>query len=246
MDTPEPIETVETPQWQPPSDPMALRQAVRDLEPTIQQTLSNIGIQNDPYLHSQARVLTAKAVQTYDPSRGATLPTWVNRQLMPLRRMKRESQQSITMPESIQLDAYKLMSSERELEDRLGREPTLEELSEEAGVAIPRIKKVRRRNIQTPADQQFVGGAGGTEEGVSSPGYSEPDWVGEAADYVYTESDYVDKKILEHKMGYAGAEEMDGQTLAVKLGVSPSQISRRAAKLAYKMNHYARILEGGR
>lgn len=245
MDTPEPIETLEQP-WQPPADPLALRQAVRDLEPTIQQTLSNMGVQNDPYLHSQARVLTAKAIQTYDPSYGAALPTWVNRQLMPLRRMKRESQQSITMPESIQIDAYRLMSAERELEDRLGREPTLEELSEEANVAIPRIKKVRRRNFQTPADQQFVGGAGGTEEGVASPGYSEPDWVGEAADYVYTESDYVDKKILEHKMGYAGAEEMDGQTLAKKLGVSPAQISRRAAKLAFKMNHYARILEGGK
>lgn len=228
--------------WKSDPSPQNLHRAVKKMDPTIKNVMQSIGAGSDPYIYSQARVLTAKALETYDPQYGASLPTWVSRQLMPLRRMRRESQASIKMPESIQLDAYRIMSASRELEDIHGREPTLEEISEEAGVSLPRIKKVRRLNKQMPADGVFAGG--GDDQGVAAPDHSEPDFQTEAADYVYHESDYVDKKILEHKLGYAGADLWDGQTLAHSLKVSPAQISRRSAKLALKMNEYTRILEG--
>ena len=58
----------------------------------------------------------------------------------------------------------------------------------------------------------------------------------EAMDYVHHDSDYIDRKILEHKSGYGGAELLSPAAVAQKLGLTPSQLSRRSAKLALKIN----------
>ncbi len=228
--------------WQFERTPETLNRAVRDLDPLIKQTLNNIGAPNDPYLYSQARVLAANALHSYDPGHGAEVRTWVSRQLMPLRRMRRESQSSIKIPDSVQLDSYKLHSAQREFEDEHDREPDLHELSERAGISVPRIKKVRKQFLQMPADGAFTGG--GDDEGVNQPDHSEPDYTTEAADYVYHEADYADRKILEHLLGYANSEPLDGVRLAAMLKIHPSQVSRRAAKLRLRINEYTRILEG--
>lgn len=229
-------------QWQVDRSPQSLARVVKDYEPMIRGTLSNIGAGQDPQLYSRARVLTAKAVETYNPEYGASLPTWVSRQLMPLRRMKRETQSSIRIPEGIQLDAYKLSRAQEEYMDEHDREPDLLELSDRTGLSVQRIKKVREKNVSVPSDAA-ISGVGGDDDKAFNPAHSEPDWTTEASDYVYHEVDYLDRKIMEHLMGYAGSEVMQGKDLADQLGISASQVSRRAARLAYKINEYRRILE---
>ena len=238
--TPEPAPDAYT-QWMVERTPQALQRVVKDYDPMIRGTLSNIGAGQDPQLYSRARVLTAKAVETYNPEYGASLPTWVSRQLMPLRRMKRETQSSVRIPEGLQLDAFNISRSTEEYIDEHEREPDLLELSDRTGLSVQRIKKVREQNVSAPSDAAIAGT--GEDDKAFTPAHSEPDWMTEASDYVYHEVDYTDRKILEHLMGYAGSEVMQGKDLADQLGVSASQVSRRAARLAYKINEYRRILE---
>jgi DNA-directed RNA polymerase specialized sigma subunit len=218
------------------------------LDPGIRQTIHAIGGGSDPYLYSQARVLAAKAVETYDPQYGASLPTWVNRQLMPLRRIRREKQMAIKIPDSVQLDAYHLMRAESDFTDEHGREPDLLELSDATKMSTQRIEKVRKQFVSILGDSSINPDSENTSAMSDSGGgqaaeFSSPDYDSEAMGYVYHESDYVDRKILEHKTGYGGADVLNGAELAAKLKISPAQVTRRAAKLTYKINEYRRMLE---
>ena len=44
------------------------------------------------------------------------------------------------------------------------------------------------------------------------------------------------RKILEHKTGYGGKQVLNGEDLARKIKISPSQVSRRAKRLSKKIN----------
>jgi len=241
MDSPDPQEPLAL--WLQEPSPQNLAGVVNTLDPIIKSTLTQIGGAGDPYLYSQGRVLAAKAVETYDPSYGASLPTWVNRQLMPLRRARRERQTSVRVPESVQLDAYQMMSAEREFMDTHDREPDLEELSELTKLPVKRIAKVRQAFIRTMTDAATDPDMGTEDKGVQGAAHSFPDHDKEALDYAYHEADYVDRKILEHKLGYGGALPLNGVELARLTKVSPAQITRRAAKLTMRLNEYRKILE---
>lgn len=237
-----PLELSPYDRWKSEPTPQHMAGVVKSLDGSIRQAMHSMGAGNDPYLMSRARTLAAGAVQTYDPAAGAGLHTWVNRQLLPINRMRREKQTAIKIPESVQLDAYRLMQAEREFEDENGREPDVEELADAVSMPVARIAKVREQFVRIMHDD--AAGASGGEEPTSgiSVEHETPDFDTEALSYVHHESDYIDRKILEHKTGYGGAEVLNGAELAAKLNVSPAQITRRSAKLTYKVNQYAKWL----
>jgi DNA-directed RNA polymerase specialized sigma subunit len=218
-----------------------LRVAVESMQPTLHHVLRSIGGQGDPYLFSRGRVLMAHAIRSYDPTHGADLKTWISRQLLPLRRERRLSQSPVRMPESVQLDALNLSRAEAEFIDKHGRDPDMNELSDATNMPIRRIEKVRRTHKSVPSDLQ-VSGTGEADSAGITPSVFETDFADEALDYVYQESDLTDRKILEHKAGYGGADVLSGKDLATKLGISDAQISRRSAKLGMKIQDYDDIL----
>jgi DNA-directed RNA polymerase specialized sigma subunit len=117
---------------------------VKHLQPTISSSLASIG-GNDPNVRAKARVVTAKAIQTYDPASGASLPTWVSSQLRQLTRDVGKSNNVLSVPENAQLDAYHLYRTEVELEDELGRSPTVQELADRSAMSIKKIETVRKK-----------------------------------------------------------------------------------------------------
>lgn len=242
---PEPVDQDPYEAWRREPTPGNLNRVVKSLDPGIKHTLHQIGAGSDPYLYSQARMLTAKAVQSYDPEYGAQLPTWVNRQLLPLRRMRREKQTAVKIPESAQLDAMALHQAENEFMEKHNREPDLLELSDAAQIPVRRIEKVRKQFVKFVHDDQLNPDTADSsgEAGGAAISHSEPEHGQEATEYVYHESDYVDRKILEHKTGFGGAPVLNGAEIAKKLGISPASVTRRSAKLTYKINQYRQILE---
>jgi hypothetical protein len=86
-------------------------------------------------------------------------------------------------------------------------------------------------------------------EGVFSEGQLEkdsPDYLNEATNYVYHESDHVDRKILELKTGFGKSDKfspMKAKDIASRLRISPSQVSRRSLKLSKKINEIKDALE---
>lgn len=207
--------------------PGKLGAVVKKLQPTINYSLNNIGAADDPYLRSEAKLIAADAVKNYDPASGATLPTWTTQQLMRMRRLKRQSQSVMNVPDRSQLDAMTLFKAEQEFLDEHGRDPDVIELADRAKIPVKRIEKVRAHMRKTPT-QDAVG---------ESFAPNETDFSAESLDYVYRDADYTDRKILEMKIGYGGSDMFEPAEVARRLKLTPTQLSRRSARLSMKIQN---------
>jgi len=218
--------------------PQNLNTVVNGLNSSISYALSNYNALGDPVIKAKAKVIAAKAIQTYDPSYGANLETHVSNQLQQLNRVVRKERSPLQLSERHQLDAYALDKAEKEYMDEFGKEPDVATLADKIGLSPKRIAKIRSNTFAAgteliaPTGEDIAAGAEGT------------DHTDEAIEMVYQDSDYKDRKIMEYKLGYGGKPQIDDmQELANKLKIHPSQISRRSAKLMIKINEHLEALE---
>lgn len=217
--------------------PETLTAVVRTLDPTIDQAVVAQGGDFD-LLKPKARLLAAQAIEKYDPAHGAALPTWVSRQMQPLGRFRRLSNQVIKIPEGLQLDAFKLHQARAELTESLGREPELQELADTAGLSLRRIREVNRSQIRTPG---ATAAADGSPETLMAPDM--PDRYYEALDALYQSSDATGRAILEGRFGADGKPEVPTQELIRRTKLSPFQLSRKTTALRLKLDELQRDLD---
>lgn len=217
--------------WQLFKDGDSLYEVTKSLRPTIDSVVASLGGTGNPQIAAKARVVAAKAIQSYDPEAGATLPTWVSQQLRQLTRDIRKSNNLVHVPDGVQLDAYALYRAEREFEDEHGREPTVEELADISHIPVKRIKDVRTKMRPVVSDAGTE-----SEDGASLLSMDNSDYTQDALDYVYNESDRNDKKLLEYTVGYGGATVLDTKQIMEKLKLTPVQLSRRKARLSMRIN----------
>jgi len=182
-----------------------------------------MGVGDNPQMRHQARLFAADAVKKFKPDSGASLSTWTQNQLQSMQRFKRENQGPVKVSDRSSLDAWTIEKGRRDLEDELGRDPDVKK----------RIATVRKATRPVAATEQ-----------MHTEGIEMSDFLGEALEYVYDESDYVDKKIIEMTTGYGGSPMMQQNAIASKLGMSASQISRRAERLGMKVQELNSDMEG--
>lgn len=225
--------------WKREPTPTNLYNVTRQLQPTISSVLASMGAAGNPQLEAKARVVAGKAVASYDPKAGASLPTWVSSQLRQLTRDVRKSDSAIQVPDRMMLDAYAIHRAEAELEDELGHEPTVEELADRSHLSVRRIEDCRKKMkaviAGTPTDPA-------TGEEVTPAG-KETDYSREAMDYIYADSDRIDKKLLEYTAGYGGNDPLGNDEIMKKLNLTPVQLSRRKTRLALRMKQIIEDLE---
>jgi AraC-like DNA-binding protein len=219
--------------WRKEQSPERLHAVLQSLAPTKSAVLNSIGAGNDPVLSVEADLITSDAVRKYEPTAGSTLPTFVSRQLQGLRRLRRQKQQVLAIPERTQLNSWAIAKGERELQDKLNREPTVEELSDHVGMSPSQIARTRRK-YRMVASQAALGDL------VSEEG---EDRTEEALEYLYNESDTLDKKILELRMGYGGSPKLDHGATAARLSMQPYQLTRRIARIVDRLNRMQEQLE---
>jgi DNA-directed RNA polymerase specialized sigma subunit len=215
--------------------PQNLNSVVSSLKPTVDYQLASLGSSTDPVMRNKALTYTAKAVKDFDPEI-SSLPTYVSSQLRRLSRDRRAVLSPVKVPERIQLEAYSLYKKEQEFIDKEGREPDLGELAEFADTDIKKINTLRNAMRPVVTEETF----GDFSEN------SRPDYLAEATDYVYNDSDHIDRKILEYKTGYgksSAATSLKAIDIAAKLKISPSQVSRRSLRLSKKINELKEALE---
>lgn len=210
----------------------------RQLRPTIDSVIASMGDAGNPHLRSRANVIAAKAIKSYNPDSGASLPTWVSSQLRQLSRDARKSNNVLSIPEGVQLDSYALYRAEREFMEEHDREPTLKELADITHLSQKRIAHIRKKVKAVVADGATVG-----EDGTELAQGSETDHSQEAMDYIYNDSDTTDQKLLEYLLGYGGETPLDNKTIQQKLKLTPVQLTRRKARLAMRFNTIIADLE---
>lgn len=220
--------------WQLDRTPEKLSAAVDHLNPKLAYHLHRYGLGDDKLAHGQARILAAKALQSYDPSTGASLYTWLDRSMQPLSRFKRTRATAIKVPERIQLEAYRINRATLDFEEEHGREPEVDELAEYAGLSRKRLDQIQKSFRKMSGEAAFEG---------NLPSELDTDFMSEAMDAVWDESDKRDRMILEHRTGFGGKEILQPKDLAVRLNMSPVELSRRSARLTAKLDEILEKLE---
>lgn len=224
--------------WRRDPTPDNLFAATNSLSHTVNSVLASMGASGNPDIAAKARVVTAKAIKSYNPEGGASLPTWVSNQLRQLVRDVRKSNSPISVPDGVQLDAYNIYKAEAEFEDEHGREPTAEELADAAHISVKRLEKVKKKFKKLGRDT-----SDDPESTANAVAGEATDFSQDALDYVYNESSTVDKKLLEYTTGYGGTDPISNKEIMAKLKLTPVQLTRRKAALAFKINRILNDLE---
>lgn len=219
--------------WKADPTPDNLNATVRALDSTVNYALYATGDTTNPQLKYQARLFAADAVKSFDPNNGAQLGSWVSGQLQSLRRFKRENSGPVKVPERAQLDAWHLEKTRRKFLDDNGYDPDVKQLADASNISVKRIADVNRSTRPVVAQ--------GAIEEVEQ---QHADYLDEAMEYVYDESDTTDRKIIEHLTGYGGVTLLAKNEIATKLGVSPSQVTRRSERIAMRLQDMEHDMRG--
>lgn len=211
---------------------------VQKLKPTIESVMASYGASGNPHIAAKARVVAAKAIQSYNPEHGASLATWTSQQLRQLVRDVRKSNSPVRVPDGVQLDAFSIYKAERELEDKLDREPTMEEVADACHLSVKRIrdvrKKMRKIGQETSPDP---------EQATQDLAGAETDYSKEAIEYVYNSSNTVEKKVLEYTTGFNGEAPLPTSAIKQKLKLTDVQLSRIRARLGLRVRDIINDLE---
>lgn len=228
-------------QWRAKPTPQTRGALLQALEPEIRRGISAHVGRGNPLLQSRARRLVLESLPRYDPQQ-SRLGTYVVNQLQGLKRINRQQTQILHVPERVALDASYLDRAEAELSEQLGREPSLQELSDYSQLAPRRIQHVRQ--FRLPVSEGFLGSLATSEDGSGfSPAVQQPRTI-QPVDLVYPDLDPLNQKILEWTLGLHGRPVLSNQEIARRLRLTPGAISQRKLRLQQLLDEAADYLPG--
>jgi len=202
-------------QWKKRPTPMNMGVVLHQVNPLIQKEVNRwSGTLARPALELEGKRLAAEAVQSYNPRGGAALSTHVANRLKKLSRLSYAHQNVARMPEYQTLKFHTYQSGKTALEERLGREPTVDELSSELGWPKPYLG-----NFQRSIRRELV------ESGEVPPIFDTDSGESGMVDLVYNDLSPQQKSIFEHTTGYGGAQVMRNPQLMKKLKMTQGQLS---------------------
>lgn len=205
---------------------------VSKLAPTINRSITAYAHgSSSPNIKGRAKRITLQALKTYDP-KAAKLSTHVTNNLQSLRRVFRQQNEVLKIPERISYDRAFLNRAEKEFEDRVGRIPSTEELVDVTNMPLTRIEKIRK--YHTGISEGLLMSASEIPENTLPA--EETDNTFYLAKALHGDLSPIDQTILEHTLGLFGRAIMDNRTLAARLKLSPGAVSQRKAGLQQQIN----------
>lgn len=231
-------------QWQKQRTPAMNTKLLSTLQPVIDTAVTSYaGANPGPTIKSRAKLMALKALETYDPQRG-NVKTHLLSQLQSLRRMSAQEQNIIHIPEQVGLDFQRLSESENELRDRLGRDPTDDELADHTMLSPRRIRKIRsfRQPLAegtTTTENDYENDSDGVASTIPGADRGHEAWM----NFVYDDLSPTDKLIMDLTLGRNGRRRTSTQDIAKRLNITPGAVSQRAAKIQGMLDK--RYTQGG-
>jgi len=226
--------------WRKNQTPSNLKRVIDDLEPTIKSSIRTyVGPRVSPTIDQRAKIIAARAVKKYDPSQKANLNTYVSNQLRELQRTAPQISDPLSPSERFRQNQGEIMTAETEIEDRIGRPATDEEIARATGFPVKRVTKVRERMRARVPMSVYEDSFGeddddGAEDIVASEHTDYDDWV----DAVYQDLDDIDRLILMHRTGYRGTNILSNREIAMRLDMSPASVSQRAGRVQKRLDEF--------
>ena len=188
---------------------------------------------NRDVLLNEARLMAARALDSYNPAAGTSLATHITNQLRPLSRLVYTYQNSVRMPEETARKIGTFNAASKRLQLTLGREPTTDELHNELGWTareIHRINSAKHKNLLesgAPVSGDFFEGNFDDADDILLGG-------------IYYELSPEEKQLFEGLTGYNGAQRLRPQALANKLHISVGSLNYKKIQL---LRHIERLLQ---
>jgi len=212
----------------------AKKELIHSLTPLIRSQVGKYKNSGLPYasLELEGRRLTSQAIDSYDPKMGTQLNTHVMTHLQKLSRFTNTYQNVgyIPEPRALMIGRYNTMFDNLQAEK--GREPTVFELSDSMFVPPAEIERLQ---LEQRNDLHMELPAADSEEGGFSyyvaPSATDPK-VREALQFVYFDTEPVNKKILEYTFGMGGTPKINASEIKVKLNLTETEFRKRKNILA--------------
>jgi DNA-directed RNA polymerase specialized sigma subunit len=224
--------------WQKNQTPEMNTKMLEKIQPTIDTAISSYVGQNPSVtMQTRAKLMALKALNNFDPARG-NVRTHLLSQMQSLRRMAAQEQNIIGIPEQAGLDYQKLTEAERDLQDRLSRDPSDDEIANATGLSTRRIGKIRSFHqplaegstiLETGDDYTDSGDIASKIPGQTS---AHDAW----SNFVYGDLSPTNKLIMDMSLGRNGRRKTSVQEIARKLNITPGAVSQRAAKIQEMLN----------
>jgi len=134
---------------------------------TIARDYTNLGL---PLLDliSEGNIGLTKAVERFDPAKGAKLSTyamwWIKQSI---KRALANQSKTIRLPVHLVDKLAKVRRVSLQMSDELGREPTDEELGEELGIATEKVARLKSIGVRPASLDAVIGADDSTEFGES-------------------------------------------------------------------------------
>jgi DNA-directed RNA polymerase specialized sigma subunit len=185
-------------------------------------------------IKSQAKRMAAEALSSYDPAKGPLKSHMMSR-LQRLRRTASSHRQIIRVPEQVALDQMHSERAANELEDKLGRPPSDQELSDFTGLSLKRLQYIRgsgRPLAESTITRHSDDGGGGYDPRVRSLQERPDAWL----ELVYDDLDETNQFIIERVLGMHGHPKTKPSQVAAQLRISPAAVSHRMAQIQQKLD----------
>ena len=167
-------------------------------------------------LNSEAVKLSVRAFKTYDPDKNVKLSTHLTTHLKKLSRMNYSEQNLARIPENRQMSYTTYHRAFSELEDHMGREPTIEELADHLSWSTAEVRRFQRESRK-----EFV---------ASEPLPVFDSMKEDGNKHIYfavADMAPTDRLIFEHTTGFNGNKIMENKGLMAKTGLNQGQLSHR-------------------
>jgi DNA-directed RNA polymerase specialized sigma subunit len=219
--------------WKINPNPSTTGMLLSAVSPEIDRGIfAHVG-QSNPLLKSRAKKMALQAIRTYDPSQ-AKLSTHIVNQLQGLKRVSRQQGQILPIPERVAMDQGFVEKAKAELEDELGREPTMVEIADRTGLSPKRINYVRK--FRYPMAEGTISSMSEDEESGGFAPAVDQQQTNTWFEFVYSDLDETNQKIMEWTLGLHGSPVLSNQQIARKLRITPGAVSQRKAKIQQALN----------
>lgn len=200
-------------EWHKTQSPVALQQLLDQMNPIINREVNKwASSMSRSLLEMEGKRLAVEAFKSFDPTKGATLSTYVASRLPKLSRIVYANQNTARLSETKALLFHTYNAATNELRDRHGRDPTNDELADHLGWSHKKLNQFQRQ----AGRKEFV-------ESEEHPDYDQGD--DHLIDFIYHDLTPLQQQIFEHSTGYMGKEKLSGAAMMKKLNITQGQLS---------------------